>query len=296
MPSSYRKFKLVNGDGKEFNFTDPSYKVFADSPQGLGYSKTITSLRLGDDLLIPYSIFNLDQISFTIRFYDDKLADIYQKYNDFINFMSYKPLYLLYQKPNSFTWYRRRIETLSLGKTQVDYQNRMLSCPFTIQPLTFWEDDKANVIKISNNEQSNGKEYPITYPFSYAGKSFDNIDITTTGLLDMPLKITIDGTVTNPQYIIYDSKGTMYGTGKFIGTFDKLFINSDEAEEEIQLMRGGLIIDNPLSYQDLTIGSPNEIYVTFLKLKTGKSKLRFVLDSGFDGSVLIEWRNRYVTV
>lgn len=295
MAIPYRKFRLYNGVGNYFTLTEPTYKVFADDPAGLGYSKTMQTLRLGDDYAVPYQIFNLDQISFTIRFYDDKLADKYQKYNDFINFLSHKPLYLQYQRPNSFTWYRRRIETLSLGKTQVDWQNRMLSCPFVVQPLTFWEDDKSNVIETDNQFES-GKVYPITYPIVYGNTSINNIDMTAIGLLDAPIQLTIDGTVVNPQYILYDEKGNVYGRGKFNGTFDRVYVNSDEAEEYVELQRGGLILDNPLSYQDLTIGSPNDIYVTFLKLKTGNSKIRFVVDSGFTGSVRLEWRNRYVTV
>lgn len=295
MAIPYRKFRLVNGVGAYFTLTEPTYKVFADDPAGLGYSKTMQTLRLGDDYMIPYQIFNLDQMTFTIRFYDDKLADKYQKYNDFINFLSHKPLYLQYQKPNSFTWYRRRIETLSLGKTQVDYQNRMLNCPFVIQPLTFWEDDKSNVIETDNLFES-GKVYPISYPVIYGNTSINHINMVATGLLDAPIQITIDGSVVNPQYILYDEKGNVYGRGKFNGTFDRVYVNSDEAEEYIELQRGGLILDNPLSYQDLTIGSPNDVYVTFLKLKTGNSHIRFVVDSGFTGSVKLEWRNRYVTI
>ena len=66
MAIPYRKFKLVNGAGSEFALTNPNHKVFGDNPQGLGYSKTMQTLRLGDDNLIPYQIFNLDQMSFDI--------------------------------------------------------------------------------------------------------------------------------------------------------------------------------------------------------------------------------------
>lgn len=295
MALPYRKFKLKNGVGAEFTLTEPTFKAFASNPQGLGYSKTISTLRLGDDNLIPYQIFNLDQMSFEILFYDDSLSDKYQKYNDFVSFLSRKPLYLQYQKPNSFTWYRRAIETLTLTKTEVDHDSKILRCPFTILPLSFWEDDTANVIETDNQIES-GKVYPIRYPFSYGDTALSNIPLTSLGMLNTPLEITISGTVVNPQWILYDENDNVYGRAKLNGSFDSVYVNSDEANEQLVLERGGLILDNPMSYQDLTIGSPNEIFITFLKLQTGKSKIRFIVDGGFDGTVKIVWRNRYVTV
>lgn len=295
MALPYRKFRLLNGNNDLFTLTEQTYKVFADDPQGLGFSKTMSTLRLGNDYFIPYQIFNLDQISFTIRFYDDNLSDKYQKYNDFISFLSFKPLYLQYQKPNSFVWYRRQVETLSLTKTQVNYENGMLETPLVLQPLSFWEDNATNIIETDNQFES-GKIYPINYPFTYGNTSLSNISLTSNGMLESPLEITINGAITNPQYILYDENDNVYGRGKFNGQFDYIYINSDEANETIELQRGGLILDNPLSYQDLTIGSPNEINITFLKLQTGNSKFRFIVDSGFSGSVKLEWRNRYVTI
>ena len=292
----YRKFRLQNSNDTYYNLTDHNFKVFANNPSGLGFSKTLSILRLGDENLIPYSMVNLDNINFEILFYDDKIVDKYQKYQDFINFLSYKPIYLLYQRPNSFKWYRRRVEITSLTKTEVNFDDSMLHCPMQMLALTFWEDEENNVIKLDNNESSDGKVYPITYPIVYGSYSLSNIDLQSLGMLEAPLQITIDGEVTNPQYLLYDEYDNIYGRGKFNGTFDKVYVNSIESNEEILLERNGTILDNPMGYQDLTIGSPNEIYVTFLQLKTGKSKLRFIVDQGFTGNVTIEWRNRYVSI
>ena len=295
MAIPYRKFKLVNGAGEEFKLTEPANKVFGDNPQGLGYSKTMQTLRLGNDNLIPYQIFNLDQIQFDLLFYDTSLSDKYQKYNDFVSFLSHKPLYLHYQRPNSFTWYRRRVETVSLTKTQVEHETRYMKCVFTLLPLSFWEDDISNVIE-TGNQIENGKVYPIIYPIMYGNTGLSNIPMTSNGMLDAPIELTINGSVTNPQWILYDEDDNIYGRGKLIGTFDSVYVNSDEADEQMILERGGLILDNPMSFQDLTVGSPNQIYITFMKLQTGRSKLRFIVDGGFSGTVKIEWRNRYVTV
>lgn len=290
----YRKFKLLNGVGEEYLLTDKSNKVFGNNPQGLGYSKTLSILRLGDDNYVPYSIINLDQMTLELLFYDDSNANKYQAYVDFINFLSHKPLYIMYQRPNSFTWFRRAVETLSLTKTEVSLDS-MLHCNLQLQTLSFWEDGTSNVIETSQQLET-GKIYPLVYPFTYGGSSLDGISLRSIGMLDSPLEITINGTVVNPQYILYDENDNVYGRGKLNGTFDYVYVNSDEANEALVLEKNGAYLDNTLSFQDLTVGSPNEIYVTFLKIKTGLNKIRFIVDGGFTGTVKLEWRNRYVSV
>lgn len=293
----HRNFQLINGNNVTYELSSNEiHKVFANSPEGLGYSKTISYLRLGDENLIAYSIFNLDDIDLEILFYDDKISSKYQKYQEFVSFLSFKPLYLLYNLPNSFNWYRRKVESISLGKTEVDHDDSILHCPFKLNTLTFWEDNNINSITVSRNLEGDGKIYPIEYPFKYGSLATDHILLTSKGMLASPLEITINGTVANPQIILYNSDDEVYGRTKLNGVFDKVYINSEDSNEKLELTRGGLLLDNPLGFQDLTIGSPNEVYITFLKLQTGTSYIRFVLDDDFDGDVQIKWRNRYVSV
>lgn len=296
MALEYRKFKLLNGKGDEYTLTEKNFKVFGANPQGLGYSKTLSSIRLGDESFIYYQLFNLDDINIELMFYDDALSDKYQKYFEFVNFVSLKPLYLLYQRPNSFTWFRRRVEIGSLNKTEVNNEDSILHCPMVLSCLSFWEDENKNVINSDDVSLENGKIYPIEYPIVYGQDSLSNMQLVSVGLLESPLEITIDGTVTDPMYILYNENNQIYGRGRFIGTFDKVYVNSRESEEEIQLIRNGLVLDNPLGFQDLTIGSPNDVFVTFLKLQTGRNKISFFVDDDFTGSVKVEWRNRYVSV
>lgn len=291
----YRKFKLVNANNNEFTLTEQNFKVFANTPNGLGFSKSISTLRLGDEELLLYSLVNLDNINFELLFYDDKLSDKYQKYVEFMQFISFKPLYLYYQRPNGFEWYRRKIEIVSLSKSEVSFEDSMLHCNLVMKSLGFWEDDIAEEIVLEKQEQQ-GKIYPITYPFTYGGNSFSGVDLISKGLLDTPLEIQINGTSEDAEWIIYDNNDNIYGRAKFNGTFDTIYVNSRESEEEIKLLYNGTFVDNPLSYQDLTVGSPNQIYITFLKLKVGRSKISFNFDLSFEGNVVIKWRNRYVSV
>lgn len=292
----YRKFELVNGANKTYKLADPSVqKVFAHQPEGLGYTRTLSTFRLGNENLITYSMINLDTVNFELLFYDDKLSTKYQKYLEFIDFISIKPLYLLYQPPNTFNWYRKRVESISLTKSEVAEEDTMLHCDFTLQSLTFWESNDLNIVS-AQDDLEGGKVYPITYPLNYGNNTLSNVPLTSVGLLDAPLEIFIDGECTNPEFVLYDNNDNIYGRAKFLGTFDSVYVNSKETEEEIILMRNGLILDNPLSYQDLTIGSPNEIYITFLKIQVGRSKMSFFLGNNFNGTVKVQWRNRYATV
>lgn len=291
----YRKFKMTNSKNQTFELTDKNFKVFANEPQGLGFSKTISLLRLGDENLVYYLMYNLSSLSFELLFYDDEARDKYQKYDDFINFLSYGGIYLHYQKPNSLTWFRRSIEVMSLTKTEISQRDRILHCPIEIMPLGFWEDNEQRSITVSS-EKLGGKIYPINYPFQYSGDTLNNIELISSGMLETPIELIFEGEVNSPQWILSDSEDNIYGQGKLLGTFDYVYVNSDEVNEEISLMRNGAFLDNPFGYQDLTIGSPNEIFITFMKLKVGRNHLRIITSSEFDGKVTVRWRDRYVSV
>ena len=289
----YRKFYLVNVNGTTQPLTDPSVKVFADNPSGLGFNTSTSFLRLGNDNLLTYEQYSMVTKSFDIRFYEKTIDGMYKQYNDFIKFLTAKPIYLLYEIIGKT--YRMKVNVDSVSKSQIDYSNSMLTSSISMTPLSFWEDNVSNVVETSKST-TDGKHYVLTRPYYYGNVTTDNIEITSIGTLPASLQITIDGTVTNPQYNLYDENGTLYGSGRFIGTFDYVFVNADEADETIILKKDGTTLENPYNYQDLTVGKADEILVTFLQMKTGVNKLSFSLDAGFAGTVKLEWRNRYLSV
>lgn len=293
--AKYRELKLINGKDNVWKLTDKSFKVFASDLSGFGASKTVNVLRLGLEQIVTSSQFNLDTFGYTIYFYDDSIVDQYQKYNDFIRFLSYKPLYQEYIVPSDKKAYRREIEVISIEKSEVNPETKCLECPVVFQPLTFWMDAESSVID-KDNQIGEGKQYPLARPYAYGNVSLANIPINFEGLIDAPLEISINGTCTDPIYNLSDEDGNMYGVGRFIGTFDKIYVNSDELNQEIILFRNGVKLDNPWSYRDLTVGKPNETFVTFLKLKAGNSRMSFRLGDFFEGSVRLKWRNRYVSI
>jgi len=215
---NHRQFKLLNGLGQYQDLNNN--QCFAISPSGFGYSKNLDMLRVGDDYSLIQSMINLDTKTFEVLFSGSNNAYTYQNYFNFVKFVSYKPLYLLYQRPNSDDWYRQKVEVVSLTKGDINSDDSLLHCNLTLQSLSFWEDDKEQVIRTGDVE-GDGKTYPITYPITYSVNSLSNIQIKSISMLDTPLKITIDGNCSNPLLTLSDSNGSVYGKCKFLGTFDK---------------------------------------------------------------------------
>ena len=294
MADTYRELTLVNGNGDKWSLNDKSLKIIATNLQGLGASRSLATLRLGDEQQIVSSQYEFTNIGYDVYFYND-LITAYQQYNTFIRFLSYKPLYQEYVVPFSKSTFRRRVEIISIGKTEYQHNYNALVCPVALVPLTFWEDGKSTIIETGNTTDI-GKMYPLERPYVYGTQSLANIEINTSGLLETPFELTINGTVTDPTYYIYDKDNVLYGAGKFLGTFDKVYVNSEEINQQIVLERNGIILDDPYSYQDNTVGQLNQTKITFLKFKAGKSKIAIIVDQGFTGTTKIEYRNRYVSV
>lgn len=293
--ANYRILNLVNGKNEKWELTDRNFKTFASDISGFGVSKSLSLLRIGLAQGVTNAQYNLDQIRYTVNFYDSDIVEQYKKYNDFVRFLSHRPLSQEYLIPSSKTVYVRDVELVSLNKTEVNPATHSLECEIVLQPLTFWQDKESHCI-ITDNTVEVAKNYPLSRPYAYGNYSLSNIAINTDGFLDTSLEITIDGQCQDPAYMLYDESGELYGIGRFVGTFDSVYVNSDEMNQQIILTRGGIELDNAWSYRDLTVGKPNEVAVTFLKLKPGKSRLAFRLDQSFDGKVMIEWRNRYASV
>ena len=200
----------------------------------------------------------------------------------------------MYEIPSQNVAYRISVLVSEITKTEVK-ENGYMTCGLTLTPLSFWEDNEKNSLVISVEDSRYGKKYPLTRPYRYAGSNaLDNVAIDITGNMEVPFEITIDGGCTDPSYQIYASdETTVRGQCQFSGTYSYVYVNSDEAEEEIKLFDGnGTQVTYPYNYQILSSVEEN----TFLTLKKGRNKLRFSLGSLFEGTVTIEWRNRYVSI
>lgn len=292
-----RQFWLENADGEIWQFTNEETKTFLNSPKGLGLNVEFGGYRLGNTEVINYQQYDLLDVQGTLMFYRKSRADIYQDYFNFMKFISKNRLLKLhYKTPNSFESYYRYCFVQNVDKGEINNDSLILECPIVFSSQTFWRNDKKNVLVVDNSRNDDGKKYLLERPYHYASSMLSNMKLINRGNTDTALKITIEGETINPTINAFDNKGVKYGVMRLLGEFDKVVVDSDDLSENIILEREGSTLTAPYSYQDLSVGSPNQVYVTFIKLKSGESTLRFSCDNIFNGVVTLEWSDEYVSV
>ena len=269
----FRKFWMKNGNNQTIQFADSVSKIFLNNPTGLGMSNTLTSNVYANQLNVITSDQSFNTIGGEYIFYDVSNADKYSQYNDFITFLTYKPLTLYYQIPTSTPeTYSIDVDVLSIDKTEVKTDG-MLRCSFQLQTLSRWKGEEITVTGFG-----------------------DTFTLTNDSHMPVGFEITIEGTLENP-YVTLSQDGVLYGEAKFDDTtmFNKVYINSKDGEQNVILEQNDSVLVNPLSYQDLSI-SNGAIYVTFVKLARGESTLAIGMDSGSITSVEIKYQPIYRSV
>lgn len=268
---SYRKFWIENADGQTVQLADEQSKIFLNNPTGLGYSNAIEVNQYSDALSIASKEQNFATVSGELLFYDYINADRYEQYNDFITFLQSEPLTFYYQIPESTPrTFSMDVALSSIDKTE-SKSDGMMRCSFTLQGLSRWKGDEV-VIQGSSNTYS----------------------IVNDGHMPVGYEIELEGSLSDP-YVLLRQDGELYGEAKFLDTFDRVYVNSKDGEQEVILEQGGSVLPNPLSYQDLSI-SNGAIYVTFVKLARGTSELEIGMDSGSLTSVEIRFTPIYRSV
>lgn len=291
MSQDVRKFWLTNARNENYNLMGQA--PFLHTPSGLGFQVDLQTLRLGNSQLITAESYNLGTFTADLVFFGNRPTQ-YQNYQTFLKFIRFTPIQLHYQTPNSNSSFFCYVRINSLGKSEISPTDNVLHVPVSMLRQTLWYSDTINSITVQNTA-SGGKEYPLDRPYIYAQPAFTNIPVYNNSITDAPFQMSLTGSITDMEYGVYDADGNQYGACKVLGTYDVITIDSDELNENIYLENGGSVIANAINYQDLTVGNPAEIYVTFIKLKPGQNYIRFE-PTAFSGDVTITWRDAYVSV
>lgn len=290
----YRQFYIENSLGKKYQLTSRNFKCFLNEPQGLGYSKSLSTLRLGNQELTTNEQLSMPSITGTLIFYD-KLNNAYQDYIDFISFVRYTPLKLYYQPPNLLAPYYIDCELIQLDKGEYQKEG-YLSCAVQFYGTSLWKNSQNYEYVIGNITDEGGKYYDLVRPYFYAGNNLNSISISNNG--DVPIGFTFEiiGSVTNPR-LTATQNGATYGLLKLNGTFDYCKIDSSDVAQSIYLKNGDSVVANPLSYQDLSIAD-GVASITFFKLKVGQSDLSFSCDklSSFEGKIRFNWQDERMSI
>lgn len=296
----YRAFWLINSKGERYDFT--STLSFLHEPKNLGFTKKYDSLRLGDRVKLLSEEVNFLAVEGDLLFIADDIQSEYDKYFDFVNYIKFKPLTLYYQTPNRVTPFHADILITKLEKSEVKHEDSILHCPISMQMLSHWMDEPliktysgATVVDGKIYRLENGVAVGHEHAYAYPGNALHNILLRNDGTEEVGLIITIVNAIRNPELVISNDDG-IYGKCKLLGTFSKVIINAIDNVESLKLYRDGTELENPMNYQDLSVGSPEDIAVTFLKLKPGDSSLSLSSDNTYLGNVVIEYTPTYATV
>lgn len=259
-----REFTLINSKNESWEFNNKLTKVFLNEPQGLGFKRTETATRYGNRQIFTEITDDFPEFQGEIMFFQKVNDDRYVEYDQFCRFISYEPLKLVYSVPgvNNFT-----LDCIveSLTKTESEPSGYM-RCPIVIKGLSFWKGDEIVV--------------------TGSAASYNLVNI---GDFPVGMEIDIDGSPVNPD-IQLSQDSQLYAEAKFtdIVAFSRVFINSNDGEQNIILEQSGDAVANPIGYQDLSI-SNGAVYITFIKIMSGESTLLISSDSGSLTSVSIKY-------
>lgn len=291
---AYRKFWLLNSNNERYDLTDEQGSVFLNQPDNLGFSKSYSSMRVGNSEIINNTQNDLNNITGELIFYKRGNNYIYQDYFDFVQFIRFQPLRLYYLTPNNVSPYYTEVVISSVGKGEIDYNDGCLHCPISYKRITLWLTSEVIQVKGENSASAGGKEYNLIRDYSYEGGSLANLSLNNEGSESTGMIIEIIGACNNPQFALFQNN-VQYGICKLTGNFDYVRIDSIETEEEIYLESSGSILANPTAYQDLSVADGTS-FVTFCKLATGVSTMVWNFGTPFTGEVLISYQNTYVSV
>lgn len=256
-----RKFFLTNAAGERFNLM--RFDAFFHAPDGLGFSQTISSARVGTDYLETDAYLDQHTISGEMVFTE------YAVYQAFIAFAMRSPLVLTYM-PES-TEYFIRCKVQSIGKTEIGTANRLI-CPITLLCSGTWfereqayyesQPDTVNVVQTGEivnfkdehiaflesllmNEDDTvtvaysysaggAKRYGYTYNYTYTDSATGGVTINN-GAIESPLIVSILGPASNPAWSLTQG-GVVIASGAVTAEIpegNRLVIDARPASMEI---------------------------------------------------------------
>lgn len=278
----YRQFRLINAVGAEYDLCDLDHAFY--SPDGLGFSRNITSVQVGDAFAPVENKLNQQVIKGEMRFRS------YEEYSAFKEFISSGGLTLAYQ-PKGFlnVWYYRNVEVERLDKTEIDHINRRLICPVDFLCFSLWYE-KTNAQKTVDLTGEN-TVFPLEFPFMFSDAEKNELVLVNERVTPAPCKIMIDGPCVNPSWVLQQG-GRTIATGAVtvsIAAGEKLIVDANiESMRIVKVTVSGSEV-NVYQYSDFSTGR-------FIRAPTGESRLKFSHSTSAALDVTVEVRQVSETV
>lgn len=275
-----RKYALIVLD-KQDKIIDRYNLDLVTNPTGNGFKLNLSTISSDIEDIITKVVQQKSVIKFTINQHNNA----YAKSNIITNWIQkystadYK-MGLEYNDGNVIKYCEGKVTSLS--KTELDeFKNLAQELEFTQTTPYFIKRENTITIQVS----SVGKSYPYKYSYNYGANLIENNLINNPYILDVPLIITIEGSIDNPTIELIDENQNSYNKVKFTGQSlavgEQLVINS--AQRKIYKISNGVQTDfRP---------EVDPQYDTFLRAKSGISSILINTNDVGEGFKLIGgWR------
>ena len=166
-------------------------------------------------------------------------------------------------------------------KTEIDRYNN-LSCSAKFTPTTPFFSNIENIIRISYS--SKGKFYPFKYPYCYGRNVVENNEIDNPYIAEVPITITIYGSITNPTVSLLNDNEEEYCTVRFkdFTMTDGQYLIINSVTKKIWFFDGNELKD--------WTANTDPAEDTFLLARSGKSKISVNLEASDTGYLVGSWR------
>ena len=132
-----RRFKLTNAAGQTFDLMRKD--AFLHEPDGLGFSRSVSSLLSGESWLVTENDPEQPQPTGEIVFKG------YEQYQEFMAFISFGGLYFWYAPLDK--WYSAPCIAINLGKSEIEQGTLRLICPITFLLESQWTQKETVTIE-----------------------------------------------------------------------------------------------------------------------------------------------------
>lgn len=278
MIQGVRQFKMINGNGAEFDLTRPGYLLW--QPEGLGWGVTPEVTPVGTTYIVTGNELERPRPSGSIVF------SSYKNYQEFLSFLQVGGLVLCYRPIN--TWYYLSC-TVIIGKSEIEPETNKLICPVNFEGTSQWYENLVSMA-LTFEQPEEAKAYGETgYSYEYVyGDAVTGSVMIQNGSLSSYFKLTIMGPVSNPVYVLYQDGKQLH----------KGIIN-------VTVVAGRkLVIDTNPAAMEIAEYSTNNQYIAgrygnsdfeterFFALPPGISQLQVNDDNGPVTSAFVEVRKR----
>ena len=278
-----RKFALVVIDDFD-NEIDRFNLDYADTPKNLGFELEFTTLE--SRLTTHFTSAREKKLATTLNL-NFLRPNAYEKANAFKRFVQKNINNRMVFEYNDTTSDIKNWE----GKIQKFGQEELneygtLVCPISFLPATPKYVRKDNTITIS--PATKGKAYPFKYPYLYGKASVENNELVNTYFDEIPLRVSVFGTMANPQISLQDIEtGEVYSTIRFENIYveegEELII--DAINSKVLIKRNG-VISSAYDYLAKDIGLDSFLYAK----ANSRSKVVLNLNFGETGYLKASYR------